>query len=112
MLFCPFGVPGFGELPLNLGVLDSFVRGVCWVFLATLDELLLDVLELEIFSEYFPFLLILPLLGVVDFWLCWFAIIFSNRLFLWLTPSFLSSTSIWVVGIVGHWKLVGVVLGC
>ena len=67
MLFCPFGVPGFGELPLNLGVLDSFVRGVCRVFLATLTELLLDVLELELFPEYFPFLLVLPLLGVVGF---------------------------------------------
>ena len=29
MFACPLGVPGLGELPLKLGVLDNLVSGVC-----------------------------------------------------------------------------------
>ena len=62
MFACPLGVPGLGELPLKLGVLDNLVSGVWGGFLAVLDELLLDVL---VFPELFPFLPVLVALAVV-----------------------------------------------
>ena len=62
MFACLLGVPGLGELPLKLGVLDNLLSGVWGDFLAVLDELLLDVLD---FPELFPFLLVLFDLAVV-----------------------------------------------
>ena len=62
MFACPLGVPGLGELPLKLGVLDNLLSRVWGDFLAVLDELLLVVLD---FPELFPFLLVLFDLAVV-----------------------------------------------
>ena len=63
--------------------------------------------ELWVFLGYLTFLLVLYFFGgVAGFCFLWFSIILSNKLFLWLTPSFLSSTSIWAAGVTGDWVLV------